>query len=197
MNKELIEKLSANVQERRAYVKSANDDERKMSFVFISKNNAGERYDWWEGQKYIEEIDIKGVDFKECNTFFKDHDYCVDNAIGRIENIRIENEELVGDVIFGEDEESKKIYTKYKERILTDVSVGYFVNDIKETKKKGEPTHVLITKAKLAEVSAVWRGFDRNAKAKRDYEQKQEEEMRAAALAQGRQRNIDLKSKSI
>jgi phage head maturation protease len=177
MEKTLIEMLKNKSIERQAMVrKVADGDERRITFTIVSKSNAGERYDWWGDEIYIEEIDANGMDTSSCRTFFKDHEYRVDNAIGRVENIVRANGEIVADVVFASDDESIKIFNKYKEGVLSDVSVGYKIKDVKETKKKGEPTHVLITKSELLELSAVWKGFDKGAKFKREYEEKQENE---------------------
>ena len=46
---------------------------------------------------------------------------------------------------------------------MTDVSIGYTIDEVIETEKKGEPTHVLVTKFTILELSAVWKGFDSGA----------------------------------
>ncbi|MBD3838838.1 MAG: peptidase [Epsilonproteobacteria bacterium] len=136
-------------------------ENRTITFTIISSNNAGERYDWWDGEYFIEELVPSGAITKDLRTFFKDHSYNVDSAIGRIRNIRIENDELKVDVIFGSDDESFKIFKKYEEGILTDVSIGYRAIDIEII--KDEPKHILLTKFEILELSAVWKGFDRGA----------------------------------
>lgn len=138
-------------------------EKRKIPFTLISENNAGERFDWWEGEVYIEELDVNGANFQGLRTFFTDHNLSVDNAIGRVENKRIEGSALKADVFFGTDSRSSEIFQKYLERILTDVSIGYRVKDIIVTPKKDEPTHVLVTDFDIVELSAVWRGFDSGA----------------------------------
>lgn len=138
-------------------------ENRSISFILVSSDNAGERYDWWNDEVYIEELDPKGARFDELKTFFKDHKQAVDTAIGRIENARVDGEEIKADVFFGTDEDASKVFTKYQDRILTDVSVGYYVNDIVVTSKKDEPDHVLVTDYTLVELSAVWKGFDKGA----------------------------------
>jgi hypothetical protein len=138
-------------------------EERKVSFVLISDNNAGERFDWWEGEVYIEELDVQGADYQGLRTFFKDHRPSVDNAIGRVENARVDGSTLKADVVFGSDDRSKEVFTKYADGILTDVSIGYRINDVVITKKDGEPDHVLVTDFEIVELSAVWKGFDAGA----------------------------------
>lgn len=149
---------------------------RTVPFILVSKDNAGERYDWWEGRIYIEELDPKGAILTELRTFFKDHSPSVDNAIGRVENLRLEGSEIKCDVVFGSDEDSLKVFQKYAEGILTDVSIGYTIDEVIETEKKGEPTHVLVTKFTILELSAVWKGFDKNATVGRAVEKIKKEE---------------------
>ena len=100
-------------------------ENRTIPFIIVSKNNAGERYDWWEGRVFIEELDVKGADLTQLRTFFKDHVPSVDTAIGRVENLRIDGEEIKCDVIFGSDDNSQTVFKKYVEGILTDVSIGF------------------------------------------------------------------------
>ena len=140
---------------------------RTIPFILVSKNNAGERYDWRDGETYIEELDPKGAILTELRTFFKDHNPSVDNAIGRVENLRIDGGEIKCDVVFGSDEDSLKVFQKYAEGILTDVSIGYTIEEVIETEKKGELTHVMVTKFTIMELSAVWKGFDSGAIASR------------------------------
>lgn len=140
-----------------------DEENRTVPFILVSDENAGERYDWWEGEIYIEELDVDGANFERLRTFFTDHRPSVDNAIGRIENARVEDGKLKADVVFGGDERSKGVFEKYRDGILTDVSIGYRVNDVVITEKKGEPDHVMVTDYEVVELSAVWRGFDPGA----------------------------------
>ena len=138
-------------------------------------------------------------------TFFKDHNPSVDNAIGRVENLRLEGGEIKCDVVFGSDEDSLKVFQKYAEGILTDVSIGYTIDEVVETEKKGEPTHVLVTKFTILELSAVWKGFDGGATVGRNAQKRQEptgeeegEDLEAAALeSELRERKLKLFEKEI
>ena len=144
-------------------VGAIDEEKRVVPFIMISKDNAGERLDWWTDEIFIEELDVNGAKFDRLQTFFTDHRPSSDNAIGRIENARLEEGELKADVVFGTDDRSDSIFKKYVDGILTDVSIGYRVNDVTVTEKKGEPTHVLVTDYELVELSSVWRGFDAGA----------------------------------
>lgn len=138
-------------------------EKRMIPFILVSKNNAGERYDWWNDEVYIEELDPNGARLEELMTFFKDHAPSVDTAIGRIDNKRVEDGMIKSDVYFGTDEDASKVFQKYRDQVLTDVSIGYYVHDVDITRRQGEPDHVLVTDYTIVELSAVWKGFDRGA----------------------------------
>ena len=67
---------------------------------------------------------------------FKDHIISVDNAIARVENIRLEDGELLCECVF--DESSTTIYERFKNGILNDVSIGYRVIESEISKKDGK-----------------------------------------------------------
>lgn len=142
---------------------SIDIEKRTIPFILVSEQNAGERYDWWDDEVYVEELDVNGANFEALRTFFVDHNPNVENAIGRIENTRKSDGRIVADVVFGKDQKSDLVFQKYVDRILTDVSIGYRVKDIQVTEKKGEPAHVLVTDFEIIELSAVWKGFDKGA----------------------------------
>ncbi|MFZ2967929.1 MAG: peptidase [Sulfuricurvum sp.] len=138
-------------------------EKRMIPFILVSKNNAGERHDFWDDEVYIEELSPNGARLEELMTFFKDHHPSVDTAIGRIDNARVEDEMIKSDVYFGTDEDASKVFQKYRDGVLTDVSIGYYVHDVIITSRQGEPDHVLVTDYTIVELSAVWKGFDRGA----------------------------------
>ncbi|GAB6045090.1 hypothetical protein JCM11957_06880 [Caminibacter profundus] len=142
--------------------KLIDEKERRIPFILISKNNRGERYCCGE-LEYIEELDVNGARFDNLKTFFKDHDRSVDSAIGKIENVRVENGELKADVVFGSTPDAIEVFNKYKEGILTDVSVGYRVKEVEVIEKQGEVPIVRVTDFEIIEVSAVGVGFDKGA----------------------------------
>lgn len=147
-----------------------NEETRTIPFILVSDDNGGLRYDWWEDEIYEEVLKVEGARFDQLNTFFKDHRMSVDTAIGKVVNTRVENGMIKADVIFGTDEESDKIFRKYKEGILTDVSVGYSIQEVITTQRKDEHTLVEVTDFNIHELSAVWKGFDKKAKVGRSEE---------------------------
>ena len=162
---------------REGSVDDINIEERSVPFTLISEDNAGERFDWWEGEVYIEELDVQGANYQGLRTFFTDHRPSVDNAIGRVENTQVDNNRLKADVVFGSSVRSGEVFQKYLDGILTDVSIGYRVNDVVITEKKGEPDHVLVTDFEIVELSAVWKGFDTGANVGRQVETHPEPEV--------------------
>lgn len=173
--------IQAKTLERTAEIRADTNDDSvatnndSHTFVLISKDNATERYDWWEGEVYLEELDLDGADFSELRTFFIDHRPSVENAIGKVDNKRKENGELLSDVTYGSDDFSQLVKLKYDEGILTDVSIGYRIDEIVETKHKDQPNHVLVTKFTIVELSAVWKGADRGASLVKGEEEEQSE----------------------
>lgn len=177
-------------------------ENRIVPFIIVSRDNAGLRYDWWNDEIYEERLDPQGATFDGLNTFFKDHEMRVDNAIGKVENKRVDNGEIKVDVRFGTDEDSEKIFNKYREGILTDVSIGYSIQEVITTERKDDPTEVLVTRFDIHELSAVWKGFDSNAKVGREAENLGKEETPndadlEKAKQEQRRRKLDLKEKTI
>ena len=147
-----------------ARAQPVNDREGVLAFTFISKENEGVRHDWWSGESYVERLDPSGAKTDRLRTFFKDHELRVDNAIGKIENVRVEDDELVGDVVFGKDEDSQRIYEKYRDGLLSDVSVQYQINAYDVLERDADLDLVTVTDYDVFEVSAVAVGFDLGAK---------------------------------
>ena len=140
-------------------------NDNTLSFVFVSDDNAGQRFDWGSGEYYSEVLDIAGATSERLNTFFKNHMRDVESAIGKISNVRTEDNQLIGDVTFGSDEGSQNIFRKYSEGILTDVSIGYEIRDYEVTRgAENEQDTVTVTNFDIFEVSAVGIGFDGGAK---------------------------------
>lgn len=147
------------------HVPSGNEstDDSVVSFIFISGDNGGLRYDWDAGEHYEEVLDVNGASYGRLNTFFKDHFRSVDSAIGRIENVAKVGGTIVGDVRFGTGGDERSVFRKYVEGILRDVSVGYNINAYTVEERDGQVDLVTITDFEIFEVSAVGIGFDGGA----------------------------------
>lgn len=173
----VIEKIQGKSFDRKASIQTSliNEETRTVSFILVSKDNEGERYDWWKDETFLERLDVNGANYDELKTFFKDHIRSVDSAIGRVENVRVEEGQLKGDVVFGTDPDSEAIFRKYVDGILTDVSIGYKVIAATIEERKGEPDVVTVTEFIIRELSAVGIGFDKGATVGREQTNKGEE----------------------
>jgi len=151
-------------------------DNDTITFVIVSDNNEGMRYDWYSGETYIERLDISGANMDRLNTFFKDHTRSVDAAIGCAVNKRQEGTLLLTDVKF--DESGIDVKRKYENGTLTDVSIGYEIKAYTVEEREGQPDLVTVTEFDIFELSAVGIGFDQGAK-KRGVEGFDPEQLRA------------------
>ena len=174
------EALVGQVHNRKAtFVREADSKDNTHTFVMVSEDNGGMRYDWYSGESYEERLDISGGSFGSLNTFFKDHNRSVDSAIGRIENVRVDGGTIKGEVTFGSGEDEQSVYRKYDEGILTDVSIGYRINKYEVEEREGEADVVTVTDYDIFELSAVGIGFDGGAKIERSITLEDEAEVMA------------------
>jgi len=140
-----------------------NEEERSVDIV-ISTETPVLRYDWWE-DRYFEEVLLHGeenIDLSRLTSLFFNH-RTSDLPIGRLENIRIEDRKLKARAYFDDDEESMRIWKKVRNGSLTGVSVGYRINEIKLTKRDGEPDLLEVTRWTPLEASIVTIPADQNA----------------------------------
>lgn len=156
------EALKGITQTRAAQISRQKGDDGTLTFVMVSDKNDGERFDWGSGQHYIERLDIDGAKTETLNTFFKNHDRGVDDAIGSIKNVRKQDNQLLADVSF--DDDGLSIKRKYENGTLTDVSIGYRINKYEVQEREAELDLVTITDFDIIELSAVGIGFDSGAK---------------------------------
>lgn len=172
---------------------STQDDEKRLKFCIISQNNDCERWDWDIG-KYTERLNLQGAKFDELKTMFKDHILSIDNAIARVENTRIENNELICECVFGDDAKSAEIYEKYRSGILSDVSIGYKILFKTRSKQNGE-NFILVDKFEIYELSAVWKGADKGAKIRNS--QDYNAEQIAKNFIENQKMQLNLKEKTL
>ncbi|WP_170019199.1 HK97 family phage prohead protease [Campylobacter sp. RM16190] len=179
---------------RKATIRASNEETKSLTFVMISRENTCKRFDWNNGRYYNETLDINGARFDELKTMFKDHEPSVDNAIARVENIREEDGELLCDAVFASDDDSQKIYKKYIDGVLSDVSIGYSIKEQKREKGEDSIDEVLVTDFSILELSAVWKGADKGAKKR---EEEQMAQMKQSAYYETQKRKLNLKEKEI
>jgi len=176
-------------------VLNIDSSNRSLSFVIISDDNGGTRYDWTNGEYYTEILDPTKANTERLTTFFKDHNHSVDSAIGKVENVRVEDGMLIADVTFGTDEVSDTIFRKYVDGILTDVSVGYEIKGYSVDEREGEADIVTVNDYEIFELSAVGIGFDKKAK-KRGFDNMDIEKLtaRIKELEGTNERNAELET---
>ncbi len=105
-------------------IKNLNENERRISVSFSSE----QPYERWFGTEILQHdndsVDLQRLKEIGVSLFNHNRNY----VIGKLENIRLENERCYADIIFDDDEESEKIFKKVKNGSLKGVSVGYRVD---------------------------------------------------------------------
>lgn len=121
---------------------TVNVEERTIEVCFTT-GQGGKRYDWYNDNEYIEELDVttdsvrterldKGLSVIDSH---RSHGG-IDGVFGITEAYRFEDGELIGTVRFASDEDSDKKFKKAADGILRHVSLGYKVH--KYLKSRGE-----------------------------------------------------------
>jgi hypothetical protein len=90
------------------------------------------RYDWWEDQEFIEELDMSGADLSRLNAgapFLRDHRATVDSVIGVIDRAWMEDGEGRATVRFSQREDAAQYAQDVQAGVLRNVSVGYMIRE--------------------------------------------------------------------
>lgn len=118
-------------------IASANEEERSVEAV-IATENPVEVYDWRSGEIIEEVLLARGADIPEQLPLLASHNrWNLDQVLGSVREIRIEEakgggEQLVGRLFFAKgDEAAERAWNKVSQGHLTDVSVGYRVDQDK------------------------------------------------------------------
>lgn len=131
-----------------------------LEIPFVICDNSVNRYTW---RLLVEGIDLKG--FKMNPVCCYQHDtYSV--AVGKWKDVKIVGEELQGTVEFDRnDEESVKLYWKYKDGFMSAVSLNIIPLETSEDKKLLLPGQKCptVTKSELLEISLVTIPGQKNA----------------------------------
>ena len=157
-----VEPLSAT---REFEIISNNDENRTIEVVF-STGQSGKRYDWWEDEYYMEDLEISHEAIiserldKGLSVLDSHNRDSVLGVYGVTEAWRIENKQLIGTVRFAKDPESDLIYQKVKDKVLRHVSLGYDVLEYTRTEKVGEMMQLTATSWSPTELSFVPVSFE-------------------------------------
>lgn len=123
-----------------------------LSVDFIICDNTVNRYGW---RLLVEGIDLTG--FQKNPVALMQH-YTYEIAIGRWENIRVENSKLLGTLIFDRnDEQAIRLYWKYKDGFMNAVSLHVIPKEESEAPEYLLPgqTSATVVKSELLEISVV------------------------------------------
>ena len=144
------------------FIPSTTEDKDTLTFVMVSNQSGGTRFNWDKYEYYEEVLQVSGANTDKLNTFFKDHNRGVDDAIGNIKSVSNENGELLAEVSF--DADGLAIKRKYENGTLSDVSIGYIINAYSVEEREGDIDLVTVADFDIVELSAVGIGLDRGAK---------------------------------
>jgi HK97 family phage major capsid protein/HK97 family phage prohead protease len=134
---------------------------RSASFIFVSKNNAVMRNNFFESS-FIEKLHVPGADWSRLHSVFLNHE-TGRLPIGRVENVRTENEELKGDVIFDDDPESDLVFKKVCSGSIRGCSIGYRPLEVEVQEKKDGPDEIIIKRFEIYELSVTGLNADKGA----------------------------------
>lgn len=152
-----------------------NEADNTIWFIAVSDDNAGIR-ETWSGVRYIEQIDVDSINTDRFRVFAKDHNPNTDTVIGRVVQTVKEDGKLKVQIKFSFTDGAREVFQKYKEGILTDVSIGYRYDIEKATIIDDEVPVVILREVEIFELSSVWMGFDGGAKIGREIETKEKHE---------------------
>lgn len=134
--------------------------EGDLTMDFVICDNTVNRYGW---RLLVEGIDLTG--FLKNPVCLMLH-YTFEIAVGKWQNLRVENGKLLGTVVFDRnDDQAVKLYWKYKDGYMNAVSLNIIPKEESEDVKLLLPgqTSATITKSELLEISLVTVPGQKNA----------------------------------
>lgn len=135
---------------RVAPVSAVNEESRTITLDWSTGADV-QRYDWWNGVRYIENLDVSepACDLSRLNggapLLNSHYMYDLNSQLGVVERAWIENGIGKADVRFpaeGIDEDADKIFRKVKDKIIRNVSVGYIVRKYEITDNQGDGMNI-------------------------------------------------------
>jgi phage head maturation protease len=111
---------------------TANDEERSVEAT-ISTESPVEVYDW-SSDRMVEEVLLGDAAAMPAQLpLLANHArYSLDSVLGSIRNIRLESGSMIGRLYFADDDDAMRAWSKVRAGHLTDVSVGYRVQEAVE-----------------------------------------------------------------
>lgn len=142
---------------------TANTDDRSVE-VIIATENPVQRYDRTRSEVINEVLAMDGVEFRTSKRqlpIVDSHDNTtVKNVLGSVRNLRVVDDELVGDAVFAADADSQDAFQKLRDGHLTDFSITASPNEVMYV-PRGESTSIRNrTIDGPAEIVTRWRPTD-------------------------------------
>jgi hypothetical protein len=150
---------------------SLNEENRSVDITWTTGSKGLRRS--WAGDYYEElSLDPAHVDMSRINDsapLLAAHDDSnLDSVVGVVERAWLEGDKGGATVRFASDEISQRVYTKVKEKILRNISVGYQVSQYEDVSQAGDTVPTLrATRWQPMELSIVPIGFDAGAKVRK------------------------------
>jgi HK97 family phage major capsid protein len=118
----------------------AESEDRRIP-VAISSENPYQRYDWWEGQTYLEVLDHspESVDLSRAEDglpFLLDHNRTI--QVGLLEEVRLEDKKIRAEIRMGNHPDADWLERDIRAGIRTKISVGYTRDPNNIEKTQGE-----------------------------------------------------------
>lgn len=164
---------------RAKFAPGSYDEKERSVNVILSTEKAYTRYDFFSDERYDEILPVGGAVFNEKLPLLDSHSRVkISDVIGSIVNIRVESDAIVGKAIFASTEKAKDAEILVKEGHLTDISIGYKIEEYKKVLpgnslifqgkeyKATTRTQEIVTKYKIFEGSLTPVGANDEAKVK-------------------------------
>lgn len=133
-----VRKIELPVQVRAAPVATVNKEARTVEVIW-SRGAAVPRFDWWTGERYLEELDLNPASVRMdrmnagASVLASHNQWDLDAVVGVVERASLDGKEGVATLRFADDEDSDKVFRKVEQKILRFVSVGYIVHRYQKT----------------------------------------------------------------
>jgi hypothetical protein len=149
---------------------SYNEADNSVEIVWTT-GAAGLRFDWWDGEYYIEELSLDPahvrLDRVNAGACFLDshNDYSLRSVLGSVVpgSVKIEGSQGTARIRLAKTPDVADTNQKIVDGHIRSISVGYMVHTYLRTEKQGEKAHMLATDWEPIEFSAVAVPFDAGA----------------------------------
>lgn len=165
------EALAARRAQRAAKTRDGQDvgdddgaDDDGLIPICMSSEYPVQRFDWWEGERYVEVLDHApgSVDLSRAADglpFLDSHRHSNGSAqLGRVLNVRMgDDKKLRGDVKFSQRQEAQDYRQDYVDGIRREISIGYDIdpNNVNISQEDGQPKTVRVMRWTPLEASGV------------------------------------------